>query len=95
MDSIQYCLVGKTDDKKDIRLNVMNVRELQLTGTVGFGKYIPSWFCAWKINCSSSHRTFRDHSTFQLNNGIQGMYSYLRLNVTDIVLEMIKNSKNI
>ena len=76
------------------RLNVMNVREM-LNGTIGFGKYIPSWFCAWKINYSSSHRTVRDHSTFQLNNSIQGMYGSLRLNVTDISLEMIKNSKNI
>ena len=41
--------------------DVMNVRELQLTGTIGLGNICPVGFVPGRFNYSSSHCPFRDH----------------------------------
>ena len=45
--------------------SIANLRP-QLTGTLVWEIYTPSF--AWEIDCSSSHRPFRDHPLSQLNN---------------------------
>ena len=74
MDSIDYRLMGQTVDKNEIQWIVYSLQfeNSSWPGPLGLGNIYPL-VIAWKIDCISSHCTFRDHTPAPLST--QQQYS--------------------